>query len=510
MEFYSDAIKRLKHEPSFYMHEIIRQVIFILRHSTNFRLIQGEFYDEEIMISVHNQANDNSTLFFLYVSKLFLSYIYQDIIYSVKIAKQANNYLEGALGLVGSVIFFFYDSLSSISIYPQSSDFEKNILLKKVNLNQRKIKKWSKNAPMNHQHKFLLVEAERMRVLGKISKAAELYDHAIILAGENEYINEEALANELAAKFYLAENKTKIARAYLHDAVACYSRWGATAKVAALEKEYGRLLLRGPRSLLNDRSIPLSSGSSRIEGHLDLASLVKASQVISSEIVLDQLLNRLMKIVLENAGAQRGVLVLESEGLFFVAAEGTMEHDEVSLPDLPVDQSESLSAPMINYVARTQELLVLSDASREGRFTDDPYVLANQPKSVLCLPVKHKSKLSGILYLENNITTDAFTAEHLEALELLSTQIASSLDNARLYKNLEASELRYRQLYDNIVDMVLLVDDQGKVLMANPCFYKTIGISEGLDSPCTFTDWIYPEDVSKVKNDLLENLENGK
>ncbi|MCF8104526.1 MAG: HD domain-containing protein, partial [Desulfohalobiaceae bacterium] len=239
------------------------------------------------------------------------------------------------------------------------------------------------------------------------------------------------------------------------------------------------------------------------------ASLVKASQAISGEIVLENLLNKLMKIVLENAGAQRGVLVLESEGSLLVAAEETMDQDQVLLSNVQVNQSAALSAAMVHYVARTHELLVLGNAAREGRFTEDPYVLDNSPKSVLCLPMIHKSQLSGILYLENNITTDAFTAKHVEALELLSGQIASSLDNARLYKHLEESELRYRQLYENIIDMVLLVDDQDTVLMANPCFYNTIGILDSPERQYSFTEWVHPDDLSQVKTDLVEKLRSG-
>jgi PAS domain S-box-containing protein len=300
----------------------------------------------------------------------------------------------------------------------------------------------------------------------------------------------------------------------MQDARYGYLRWGATAKAKDLDSRYGQLLIDSsslmaitetPKPDFTVTTTEMGAG----EG-LDLASVMKASQAISGEIVLDKLLGRLMNIVIENAGAQKGALVLESGGKLLIEAEGGLEQENVPvLHSVPVEESNNLSSAIVNYVARTWEYVVLNNAALEGRFTNDPYILTCRPKSVLCAPIIHKSVLSGILYLENNLITDAFTIERMEMLKLLTSQIATSLENARLYKNLEESELRYRELYENIVDVVILVGANDKILMANPRFYSTIGIPYTTGKEFTFKKWVHADDVLQVEKQMLPRLLDG-
>ena len=515
MARYSDAISRLKHETSFYMHKIYWQTVANLTgQSENPRSLTGKHYDEKHMLSLHLQANDRTTLCNLYSNRLFVCYLFQKYSEAVENAAMAKKYLDSVVGFIGVPLFHFYDSLARLAVFVDSKKSEQRSILKKVAVNQKKMRKWARHAPMNHLHKFYLVEAERMRVLGKDAKAKKYYDKAIELAKANEYINEESLANELAARFYLEKGNTKIARAYMQDARYGYLRWGATAKVKDLDSRYGQLLVdRSSLTAITETKKPDFTVTTTEMGAgegLDLSSVMKASQAISGEIVLDKLLGRLINIVIENAGAQKGALVLESGGKLLIEAEGKLEQDNVSLlHSVPIEESNNLSPAIVNYVARTREYVVLNNAVMEGRFTNDPYILTCRPKSVLCAPIIHKSVLSGILYLENNLITDAFTIERMEMLKLLSSQIATSLENARLYKNLEVSELRYRELYENIVDIVILVGVDDKILMANPRFYSTIGIPYTTGKEFTFKKWVHADDVLQVGKQMLPRLLDG-
>jgi GAF domain-containing protein len=261
------------------------------------------------------------------------------------------------------------------------------------------MQKWAHHGPMNYLHKFYLVEAERHRVLGEKVEAIEMYDKAISLAKENEYINEEALAHELAAKFYLSWGKETIAQAYMQNAHYSYQLWGALAKVEDLEQKYPQFLARTSaktttQTKANRTTNAPTSTSTNLGDTLDLATVMKASQAISGEIVLSKLLERLMKIAIENAGAQKGFLILEKAGNWAIEAEGSVKEDEVSvLRSLPLNaeaasgETPKLASAIVHYVIRTQENVVLNNATQEGQFTRDPYIAAlnrNRFSALLC------------------------------------------------------------------------------------------------------------------------------
>ncbi len=257
------------------------------------------------------------------------------------------------------------------------------------------------------------------------------YDCSIQSARNHEYRQDEALANELAAKFYLEINKPKIAYSYLNDAYLGYVSWGATAKIQDLLTRYPDLLTQQIQANRVERLTKTSSSSKT--AWLDLSTVVKASQAIAGELILENLLNRLIAIVIENAAAQRGFLIAETSEMFVVVAAGAVEQNQIIFNSTEKNQ---LPTAILNYVVRTGESVVLNDATNEGIFTTDPYIAEYQPKSVLCTPIIYQGQLKNLLYLENHLTTGAFTVERLEILRLLSAQIAVSLENALLYQNL--------------------------------------------------------------------------
>ncbi|MDY7013381.1 MAG: ATP-binding protein, partial [Cyanobacteriota bacterium] len=313
----------------------------------------------------------------------------------------------------------------------------------KVKTHQKKMKHWATHCPENYRHKYDLVEAEKARVLRQDEKAAQYYDRAIQGAKKNKYLQEEALANELAAEFYFSRGREKLARLYLTDSYYGYLRWGANAKVEDLRSRYSeyffdlRLDDSSEKDILAQHKTTSATSKTGIRA-LDLATVMKASQAISGEIVLDKLLERLMQIAIENAGAQKGMLFLKQEDEFILAAEAAIDPQRrIELPFIPISEHEDFPRSLLNFLQRTQETVVINNATQEGLFINDPYIVKHHPQSILGLPILHQGKLTGILYLENRLTRDAFTYERLEVLSLLASQASISLENSLLYTSLE-------------------------------------------------------------------------
>jgi diguanylate cyclase (GGDEF)-like protein len=343
----------------------------------------------------------------------------------------------------------------------------------------KNMKYWAKNAPMNYQHKYELVEAEKAKVLGQTLAAMEYYDLAIAGAHKNGYIQEEALAYELAAKFYLGLGRQEIARAYMTKAHYGYICWGAIAKAKDLESKYPHIIIFS--KLEQNRT------NSEV---LDSTTIIKAFQAIASEIILEQLLKKIMTIAIENAGAQTGFLVLKQQEQLFIEAYSAINNSEVVLcQSVLTETSELLPNSLINYVVRTKEDVILKDASREGIFTTDAYIVQNQPKSILCTPIFYQGELFGLLYLENNLAVGSFTSQRLEVLRILSSQAAISIKNAQLYQNcqqeigerqqaeeaLRESEKRLTQFLEAVPIGIFTVDSQGQPCYVNQTAQRILG-----------------------------------
>ncbi|MEH1843923.1 MAG: AAA family ATPase, partial [Nostoc sp.] len=464
MVTYSNAIRQIQQETVFTWSTIYRQSILNLLGSVaNPCSLIGEVYDEKKMLPLHLEANDGTGIFYLYVRKLHLCFLFQEFSQAIENANLAEKYLHGGTGQLVTPLFYLYDSLARLAIYPNTSGSEQKCILDKVKANQQKMQHWADHASMNYLHKYYLVEAERYRIGGQYLEAIEFYDRAIFLAKEHEYINEEALAQELTAKFYLEWGKYKIAQTYLTDAYYSYIRWGALAKVDDLVKRYPQLLASifqqeklsihpseestsfnntsiSSLSTLSNQQTVVGSKTS-ISDYLDLAAFIKASQAFSGKIELEELLSTLMEVVIENAGASKCALIL-SEGdnlaltVMAVCSSSNFEQTYTEFPSTSLESSYDVPISLINYVKRSREILVIDDAMAASFVADDSYIINEAPKSMLSTPIINQGKLIGILYLENNLTTGAFTRDRVEVLKLLTTQAAISLENAILYKNL--------------------------------------------------------------------------
>ena len=372
-----------------------------------------------------------------------------------------------------------YQSLALLAVYGQVPDGEKDEILTQVNDNQALLEKLARSAPPNYRHKHHLVEAERMRVLeGQSDIIMHHYDQAIALAGESEFIHEEALANELAARYLLNQGQNDAARAYLRSAMEKYEAWGAKRKVAHLKSRYSGLIA-------DDHTEAAASPSA----NLDLGTMLKASEAISSILELEPLLEILLGILIENAGAQTAALILETQGQSLIAARGSAEQVEYFLPlSLPVEKVDSISLSVISWVKQTREHLVLDNASHEERFAGDDYIKRERPKSILCAPIHHQSALSGIIYLENNLVEGAFTSRRLEVIKHLTSQIAISLENARLHENLKRTEAEYRGIFENATEGIYRTSQDGRFLSANPAMARIFGYSSPEELMASITD----------------------
>lgn len=337
----------------------------------------------------------------------------------------------------------FYYSLTLIAHYPNASSSEQEEYWQTIETNQKQMKNWADNCQANFLHKYLLVAAEMARLSNQWQDAMELYDRAIASAREHEFIQNEALGNQLAAKFWLAQGKEDFAKLYMRKARQGYQIWGAKRKVEDLEEKYPQWFTSPSSESGNITTASLTTTTGQSAKLLDIETVIKASETLSQEILLKNLLAKLMKLAIESAGAEKGVLILEKQGNWFIEAEGNINESETKLlQSIPIETEEKqttslLSSAIVNYVTRMKENVILDNACQKGNFTNDPYVLATQAKSILCTPLINQGKLSGILYLENNLTTNAFTRDRVELLQTLSAQAAISIENARLYQQLE-------------------------------------------------------------------------
>ncbi|MDJ0707698.1 MAG: AAA family ATPase, partial [Leptolyngbyaceae cyanobacterium MO_188.B28] len=417
--------------------QINQQVVANLLGETDEpQFLQGVFLDGQTCLS---QWLENNLVFLalcFYEAQTRLAYLFEDNIKAVEAGEHGWRYRQAAMGTLYVSEHNFYYSLALLAKDALTAEDRDRVVA-----NQSQLKTWSAFSSANFQHKYDLVEAEWHRRQGEKTEAIDRYDLAIARAKQNGYLQEEALANELAAKFFLAWGKEKVAACYLQEAYYCYARWGAKAKVAQLEQQYSQLLiaiLQFPEAQPSSApTLPgaITNASVAQAIWLDFGAVMKAAQAISQEIELEKLLTILMQIALSNAGAESGHFMLQRDNQWGVAAQAIPT--QVNPLDISLDQYPNVPRGLIYSVARTGKTAVFENLVTVERYAGDGYVIAHQPKSVLCTPVSRQGQLIGILYLENNLTVGAFTRDRIEVLQLLMSQAAISIENARLYQQTE-------------------------------------------------------------------------
>jgi predicted ATPase/GAF domain-containing protein/tRNA A-37 threonylcarbamoyl transferase component Bud32 len=368
-------------------------------------------------------------------------YIYEEPEEALKLLEEASKNIVFLFGLVSNAELNFFISLCLSALYRVKSTKERKEIIVRIKTNQKQMKIWAESCPENFYHKYLLIEAELARLEYKNWKAAKLYDQAVQEARSGEFVQMEAIISEVAARFWLSKKNDRNVAEYFTDAYKLYEQWGATRKCSELKDRYPEYIIEN-RQFTGAKNFSLTISATTTDLYsgqsLDLQSVVKSSVAISGEIQFESLLSKLMQIMMENAGAEKGVLLLRDGDGLFVEAEHSLGKGEMrTMMHAPLETYTNVPRSIIYFAERTREILVLNCATKDTRFAIDKYVQENEIKSVFCVPILKQGALSGILYLENNLSEGAFTPDRLQTIGLLSSQAAISLDNALLYQSLE-------------------------------------------------------------------------
>jgi PAS domain S-box-containing protein len=454
--------------------DIISSQLGLIRTLRGFTAEFGVFNDEAFdELRIETRFAENPALAiaecWYWIRKLQARYIAGDYGAALAADSKAIPLLWTSVTTLEIAEYHFYAGLLRAALCDPATASARAQHLEALAAHHRHLQIWASHCPENFENRAALVGAEIARIEGREFEAMRLYELAIRSARANHFVHHEALANELAARFYAARGFEKIARVYLQDARHGYLRWGADGKVRQLEQLHPHL---------RDAPVP-ASPTTTIDApveRLDVGTVLKAAQAVSGEIVLGELIKTLLRIAVEHAGAGRGLLILFPGDEPQIAAEATTGRGqvEVALRQTAASPAE-LPESVLHTVIRTRESVILDDASAQNPFSADRYLCQKHARSVLCLPLVKQAKLIGVLYLENSLASHVFTPARISVLELLASQAAISLENARLYSDLQEREARIRRLVDSNIIGVVIWDVHGRIVDANQAFLGMVG-----------------------------------
>ncbi|OCQ89667.1 serine/threonine protein kinase [Nostoc sp. MBR 210] len=546
MEAYRQIIRQVKQEATLKYHECYQQTILnLLGRAEIPYLLAGEVFNATQVLPHLQATHDRVALFHVSLSQAILCYLFGKYEQAAEQATIAEQYHDAGIGYFMVVMRVFYDALIHLTQYEMADAEQQSMIIEQVNSHQEKLQTWANLAPFNHQHRSSLIAAEKLRVLGQNYDAMAHYDLAIAAAKTHGYLQEEALSNELAAKFYLHWGKEKVAAGYMQEAYYCYARWGSQAKTQDLENRYPHLLQPilqqkvqslnmletlsaqvNPQVSIHSSKQHTRSSSSNINIALDFAAILKASQAISGTIQLNELLQQLTQIILQHSGGDRCALILpDSQGEWQVRAIATP--DNIELFCEPLEDNPNLPVKFIQYVKNTQEIVVIDELQTDLPVIDE-YLLQRQPKSLLCLPILNQGQIIGILYLKNRSTRGVFTSDRILILNFLCTQAAISLENARLYEDsqiyahqleeslekLRLSENRFQKLADNIPGLIYQIRIQADgassiSYVSSGCqtLYE-VAAEDLMSGKYSLRDFEHPDDQAELFRATMESAQN--
>ena len=431
-----------------------------------------------------------------WIRKLQAHYFAQEYGCAVVAAAKAAQLLWTSLSFFETAEYHFYSALAHAAQCDMTSVAQRAGHLDALVAHHRQLEEWAGHCPANFADRAALAGAELARLEGRELDAERLYEQAIRAARDNGFVQNEAIAYELLARFHAMRGLETFAETYLRKARHGYQRWGADGKVRQLEQLHRQLREDEPAPS------PMSTIATPVE-HLDLATVIRVSQAVSGEIVLNKLMDTLLRTALAQAGAERGLLFFVVNGEEpRLRAEAIIERDTVvtQLRDEPMTMA-MLPESIVRFVLRTRENVILDDAVKHEVFCADPYVRQHQVRSTLCLPLILRGELVGILYLENNLTPRVFMSARTTVLKLLASQAAITLENARLYRDLAEREARIRRLVDANIVGIFVWDLAGEILEANDAFLRIVGYKRDdlVSGRMRWTDLTPPEWLDRDK-----------
>lgn len=441
-----------------------------------------------------------------WIRKLQARYLAGDYAAALDAASLAEHRLWSSSSFFEEVEYHYYAALARAARCDATAQDQRPALLEALAAHHALLQVWAEQCPESFSNRALLVGAEMARIDGRVVDAELLYEQAIRSAQEGGFPHNEAIANEVASRFYAARGLEKIARVYLQDARHGYQRWGADGKVRHLEERFPYLRQEEPMPA------PTHTIATPVE-HLDLATVIKVLQAASGDIVLENLIDMIMRTAIEQAGAERGLLILSDDGEPRLAAEATTGGTTTQFQrrDLPVDAG-MLPTSILYHVLRTRESVFLDDAATHHAFATDPYIRERCTRSMLCLPLMNQAKLTGVLYLENNLTVGAFSPGRIAVLKLVASQAAISLENARLYHDVARREAKIRRLVDANIVGIVLWDTDGHIHEANDAFLRMMGYEreEIVRNGIRWQDLTPPEWRERTEQALAEVERTGR
>jgi PAS domain S-box-containing protein len=454
-------------------HNIVSQQRFIATMQgriASFPSFSDAQFDEAAFEAQLTANRTALTVFYYWLIKLKTRLLSGDYAEALAAAEKAKALLWISTAHINLLEYFYYTALTVAALYENGAAEEKNGWRELLTAHREQLREWAENCPSTFADKHALVSAEIARLEGRDADAMRLYEDAVHSAAESGFVQYEGLAHEVTARFYAARGVKTIAHGCLREARRCYLRWGAFGKVRQLEQLHPHL---------RDATVPASIATigTPVE-QLDIGTVLKAAQTVSGEIELRKLIEMLLRIAVEHAGAERGLLILFPGDEPQIAAEATTGRGQVEVTlRQTIPSPAELPETMLHYVMRTRQSVILDDALAQNPFSADQYICRQPARSILCLPLLKQSKLIGVLYLENNLLSHVFSPDRISVLELLASQAAISLENARLYNDLGEREARIRRLVDaNIIGIMTWAVD-GRIIEANQAFLNMLGYS---------------------------------
>jgi len=505
---YALLVSKLKHEGVVNWLSIFKNVFTMLRSDSKYRELQESEKEEELRISNYKAANDRTAICHSYLTKSIMNYMWYDYDTALKYIDLSAEYIDSLTSSVAVTILNFYDSLVRLALYKDSSAKVKKDIMQNVSSNQEQLKIWSAHSRQNFLHKYYLVEAEIGRVTGELS-AIDLYEQAISAARESKYVQEVALSYELAARFYKERNLTTSANAYIREAYGFYGDWGARAKVVQLEEQYSGVFIKAQPA--SNQMVAIGGSSTCTAGALDELSVIKMSQALSREVHIDLLLKKIIEIAIENAGADKGLLIVNDRGRQIIQASKKIGMDSAkTMLDIPVEESADLPQSIINYVINSEAHVVINDIESDVTYSNDKYFKTNTPKSVMCIPLLSQGDLCGLIYLENNQIPDTFNDVRITFLEVLGAQAAIAIENASAYKRLKIERDFSSSIMKNTPDMICGIDGDGEAFFVNAAVEKTTGYSAAELIGQSWWQIFYPGDEYGQVEKLFTELASGE
>lgn len=469
---HEQKIKRLNQELLHLHIQIFRQSILNLSEDVeNPTHLLGFAFDETNIINNPEDSQfDHTAFFYTYYNKLILCCVFEEYEEGYEYAKELENKLERAVSTIFMAQYHFYDSLCRLGHYPNCNKKEQKSIIKRVKSNQKKMKKWAAHAPMNFEQFHLLIEIQLQCVLLPFDEGLNIaFDKVITLSLEHDYLNIASMSCELAGKYYLNNGQASEGDKYTIKAYNLYSRWGAYNKVNQIKSNYPNIMSSSPTNRTAIKSI---TSSTSILQSLDLSSILKATEAISKEIKLESVSKKLIQILMQNAGAQKGSFIIKQNGSLSLYAQSN-ENQEIEIIEGDLHNEKNLvPVSLVHYVIRTRETVVIDDISSNKQFLSDEYFKHHTVLSAICSPVVHQDNVIGLIYLENNLIRGAFTEQRLEMLKLLSGQIAITVHNSLLYQNLEQKvqerteeiEAQKKNLKDKNKQLEVINEDKNQLL----------------------------------------------